>query len=104
MVDKEEECKEEWSKRKKGKLSYINPVPCKIGKTFEKFKLLNNITESTSRKNKRTHTDDLECTLPKMKRPKSTLEPQTVIQDDVEILNDLDVLALGSIDFILPDF
>ena len=39
-----------------------------------------------------------------MKRPKTTSEPQTVIQDDVEILNDLDVLALGSIDFILPDF
>ena len=35
LVENEEECKEEWSKRKKNKFSYIQPSKSRIDKAFK---------------------------------------------------------------------
>ena len=45
-----------------------------------------------------------ESIAPKLKCYKTTLESDVLAPDQIEILNDLDVLALGSIELILPDF
>ena len=104
LVFNEEECKEEWGKRKKAKLSYIYPASCKIDKIFDKFKIMNKINGSPSRKIKRKLLKEDESIAPKLKCCKTTLESDVLVPDQIEILNDLDVLALGSIEFILPDF
>ena len=42
-VENEEECKEEWSRRKRSKISYVKRNPDKVSKVFESVKVCKNI-------------------------------------------------------------
>ena len=101
-VINEEECKEEWGKRKKLRRSYIKPVPSqKIEKVFDSFRV--DLFKAPNKK-KRASSSISNSGIKKTKIDESLETPVALPLDDVEIITDLDVLAVGNIDFVLPPF
>ena len=100
-VINEEECKEEWGKRKKLRRSYIKSVPSKkIEKVFDSFKVY-----LFSAPNEKKRASSIVNSGVKKAKIDESLETQVVLpQADIEILTDLDVLAVGNLDFLLPPF
>ena len=100
-VINEEECQEEWGKRKKLRRSYIKSVPSKkIEKVFDSFKV-----GLFSVPNKKKRVSSIVNSGAKKAKIDESLETQVVLpQADIEILTDLDVLAVVNLDFLLPPF
>ena len=114
-VENEEECKEEWSRSKKSKFSYIKPTIDKVSQVFFSLK---------SRKNSNTEVLSNESIVKKelsMIVEKSTgsstimdnsLSEQTVkvnennLQEvkDVEIISDLDLVEVATLEYKLPRY
>ena len=103
----EEHCKEEWAKRKKVKTSYISPLPRKIEKVFSQFKDFDRNAASSKTKKIKILADSLEgCKTSHLTiTTHATSEQQlTIPAENVEIMTDLNILALGSVEFLLPEF
>ena len=97
-VSNEEESIENWRMRKNKKNSYINPNKNKVYKVFEKLKN-SNLEISRIRIPLVIH----EESIPRPKRVKLK-ESLPVKAKEIEIITDLDIIALGTIDIILPPF
>ena len=94
-------------KRKKVKTSYISPLPRKIEKVFSQFKDFDRNAASSKTKKIKILADSLEgCKTSYLTiTTHATSEQQlTIPAENVEIMTDLDILALGSVEFLLPEF
>ena len=114
-VENEEECKEEWSRSKRGKLSYIKPTVNTVSKVFSRLK-------STTSSNVEVLSN--ECQANKelamiVEKPidfstmmADSLSEQTVqvseniLQEvkEVEIISDLDLVEIATIEYKLPGY
>ena len=107
QVEDEENCKEEWSKRKKAKLSYIKPSKNKICKAFTNVinKSVGEMNMMGNSKSREVLTSK-EVILPKQDQVISTSLSNTpaILLTDVEIISDLDIVEMSSIDYKLPGF
>ena len=87
----EEESKEIWRKRNKKK-SYIHPTKCKVDQVFEKLKDSN---LEISKISNRLVIHEKSITRPKRVKLE---EPLPINAKEIEIITDLDIIVLGTID------
>ena len=112
QVENEEECKEEWSKRKKNKFSYIQPSKSRIDKAFKGIiKGKSNSLKTVKCRNKQVTLDTKsDCILDQNKLCKYDQDISTPMSNriipgkDVEIITDLDIVEMSSLDYNLPRF
>ena len=116
VEENEEECKEEWSKRKKNKLSYIQPSKSRIDKAFKGIiKGKSNSLKTVKCRNKQivnqvTLNTKSDCILDQNKLCKYDQDISTPMSNriipgkDVEIITDLDIVEMSSLDSNLPRF
>ena len=85
----------------KKRRNYTKSVPSKkIEKVFDSFGV-----DLVSAPNKKKRASSIANSGVKKTKIDESLETQVVLpQDDIEILTDLDVLAIGNIDFLLQPF
>ena len=106
-----ENYKEEWSKRKNTKLSYIKPSKNKICKTFTNVtnKSVGEMNMMGNSKSREVLISK-EVILPKQDQVISTSLPVSnspailLTGKDVEIISGLDIVEMSSIDYKLPGF
>ena len=105
QIENEENSKEEWSKRKKSKISYIHPSTSKIGSVFNSIK-----SNKQSNAIVEYPTNIVNCDLKSDSIDNCKLEDKLSCQNsinsvkEVEIITDIDIVELASIDYKLPAF
>ena len=101
-VENEEECKEEWSRNKKSKFSYTKPTADKVSKIFKNFKSSKscNVEGLSERSTNREVASICE---------ENSVDVATVSDDIlrasvVEIISDLDLVEVATMEYKLPPF
>ena len=97
-VENEEECQEEWSRSKKSKFSYTKPTVDKVNKAFNAFK------SSKGFNVRKCATDRKVTTLPVDNSGNVKVVGKTLHVDEIEIISDLDIIEMASLDYTLPAF
>ena len=104
-IQNEEDSKEKWCRRSKCQKSYINPNLCRVDKVFEAINVVNKFERKSLKKRKNS-----DFVIPRKKRIIDRDLVPCVSSDvvlpgnDVEIITDLDIIELCTLNYDLPHY
>ena len=99
-VENEEECKEEWSRSKRSKLSYTKPTIDKVKTVFASLKSSKNIMNVEESSNSRV--TDLVMSV---EEAVDDNDKKNILKvEEIEIITDLDIVEVATLEYKLPGY